>query len=128
MKTERRRIPLKLPESEIELARLLKDAAQVASVQALVSMGAISPYASLHECRREYGIGTVNNWLRQGLIRKIKDGEGNTKVRISRVELEAAARTSNRVEWYVDRYETKKSDSKIRISRARRLVENPENE
>jgi SH3-like domain-containing protein len=97
-----------LPQSEIELAHLLKDAANVASVQALVSAGIISPYMSLRQCYENYGTGRVNGWVRQGLIHKIKDGEGNAKTRISRVEIEAASRTNNRAEWYIDKYESER--------------------
>ncbi|MDR1223774.1 MAG: hypothetical protein LBL07_12995 [Tannerella sp.] len=99
---------INLPQSEVELAHLLKDAASVASVQALVSAGVISPYMSLRECCENYGTGRVNGWIRQGLIHKIKDGDRNAKMRISRVEIEAASRISNRVEWYIDKYETER--------------------
>jgi hypothetical protein len=103
---KRQRRYITLPQSEIELARIMKDAAGVASVQALVSTGVINPYMSMRECYRTYGAGMVNGWLRQGLIHKIKDGDDNTKVRISRVEIEAAARTSNRAEWQINRFKT----------------------
>jgi hypothetical protein len=95
---------LRLPESEVEYAHALVDAAQVATVQALVSAGVLSPYMSLRECQDMHGVGTVNNWLRQGIIHRIKDGEGNTKVRISRVEVETAVCTNNRAVWYIDQY------------------------
>jgi hypothetical protein len=97
-----------LPQSEIELANMLEDAANVASVQALVSAGVISPYMSLRKCYENYGTGKVNGWLKQGLIHKIKDGEGNSRVRVCRVEIEAASRISNRVEWYIDKYESER--------------------
>jgi hypothetical protein len=104
-----RRKYITLPQSEIELAQMLKDAARVASVQALVSAGIISPYMSLSECNRTYGTGTVSGWVRQGLVHKIKDGEGNAKTRISRIEIEAASRMSNRAEWYIAKYESEKT-------------------
>lgn len=90
-----------LPKTERELASMLNAAAKVASVQALVSAGLIKPYVSLREAYRLYGEGTVERWFREGVIKKIKDGEGNSKIRISRVQLEAAAETQNRAEWYV---------------------------
>jgi hypothetical protein len=97
-----------LPESEIELAHMLKNAASVASTQALVSASIISPYLSLGECFRVHGTGKVNGWIKQGLVHKIKDGDRNSKVRISRVEIEAAAQTSNRAEWYLAKFESEK--------------------
>lgn len=95
---------LRLPESEAEFIKSLEAAAQVATVQALVSTGHIKPFVSLREAYRLCGEGTVNRWLKEGVIKKIKDGEGNSKVRISRVQLEAAAQTQNRAEWYVGQY------------------------
>jgi hypothetical protein len=90
-----------LPESEIEFAKALQVAAKVASVQTLVSAGIITPYISLRESYRLYGEGTVNRWIKEGVLTKIRDGEGNVKTRISRVQLEAVAQTQNRAEWYV---------------------------
>lgn len=92
---------IRLPESEAEFVKTLEAAAKVASVQALVSAGVIKPYVSVREAYRMYGEGTVERWCREGVIKKIKDGEGNSKIRISRVQLEAAAETQNRAEWYV---------------------------
>lgn len=91
---------IRLPESEREFVKALEAAAKVASVQALVSAGVIKPYVSVREAYRMYGEGTVERWCREGVIKKIKDGEGNSKIRISRVQLEAAE-TQNRAEWYV---------------------------
>jgi hypothetical protein len=92
---------LRLPETEIEYRKALEDAAHVASVQALVSAGVLSPYMSLSECYRQHGEGVTDGWVKQGMIDKIKDGDGNRKVRISRVQVEAAARTDKRAAWYV---------------------------
>lgn len=92
---------IRLPESEREFVKALEAAAKVATVQALVSVGCLKPYISLRESYRLYGEGTINRWIKEGVIEKIKDGEGNSKIRISRVQLEAAAQTQNRAEWYV---------------------------
>lgn len=92
---------IRLPESEREFVKALEAAAKVATVQALVSVGYLKPYISLRESYRLYGEGTINRWIKEGVIEKIKDGEGNSKIRISRVQLEAAAETQNRAEWYV---------------------------
>lgn len=92
---------IRLPESEREFVKALEAAAKVASVQTLVSLGYLKPYVSLRESYRLYGEGTINRWLKEGVIKTIKDGEGNSKIRINRVQLEAAAQTQNRAEWYV---------------------------
>lgn len=96
-----RKAKIKLPESEREYIKALNSAAQVASVQTLVSMGYIKPYMSLRQAYNAYGEGTVNRWIKEKLIKPIKDGEGNSKVRIDRVQIEAVAQTQNRAEWYV---------------------------
>jgi len=98
---------LRLPESEAEFIKSLEAAAQVATVQTLVSVGLLTPYVSLRESYRKYGEGLVNQWIKDGMVTKIKDGEGNTKVRISRVQLEAVAQTQSRAEWYVEYYRNK---------------------
>lgn len=49
---------IRLPETEREFARSLEAAAQVASVQALVSTGYLKPYVSLREAYRQYREGT----------------------------------------------------------------------
>ena len=95
------RMKIRLPETEREFTKSLEAAAKVSSVQTLVSVGLLKPYVSLREAYRQYGEGTVDRWVKEGVIKKIKDGEGNSKVRISRVQLEAAAQTQNRAEWYV---------------------------
>jgi hypothetical protein len=92
---------IRLPESEIEFRNALIDAAQIATEKLLVDLGLLKPYFSLNEAYRKYGKGTVERWCRDGLVRKIKDGEGNSPVRIARMEIETVAKTSNRAEWYI---------------------------
>ena len=88
-----------LPESEVEFARALQDAAEVGSIQTLVSMGVLQPFMSLTEAQNSYGKGRVKFWLRSGLIDKQRDGDGNAKCRIDRVQILTVAKAQNRVEW-----------------------------
>lgn len=95
---------IRLPESEIEYKRALIDAAHIATEQTLVRLGLIKPFISLNEAYRTYGKGTVERWCREGLIQKIKDGDGNSPVRINRTEIQSVSATSNRAEWYIRQY------------------------
>ena len=66
----------------------------------LATAGTKETQISQNEAHKIYGRYVVNSWIDMGLVKKIKDGEGNCKVRLSMTELEAAALTSNRCEWY----------------------------
>ena len=93
-----------LPESEIEFKKTIQAVVELTTQSVLTQLGLLKPYLSLNEAYKIYGEGTVDRWSREGLVRKIKDGEGNSPVRINRVEIEAVAQTSNRAEWYVNYY------------------------
>jgi hypothetical protein len=100
-----------LPETELEFKRTTQAVVEFTTKTVLVELGLIKPYLSLNEAYSMYGEGTVDRWVREGLVHKIKDGEGNSPVRISRVEIEAVAQTSNRAEWYVEFYTQKNKKS-----------------
>lgn len=58
--------------------------------------GDIKPFLSLKEAQTKYGTATLNRWIKEGLISKIKDGNASSKVRLDRVRLEAISKASNR--------------------------------
>jgi hypothetical protein len=68
--------------------------------RALADCGQLRPYLSLKEAYRKYGQGTVERWVDEGLIVKIKDGPGSSRVRIEREKIELIAGESNRCSWY----------------------------
>jgi len=107
-KKMRSKAALILPESEIEFVKTMQVIVETTTQAVLAKLGIVKPYISLNEAYKTYGEGTVDRWVRQGLIHKIKDGEGNSPVRISRIEIESAAQTSNRAEWYIDYYKDKR--------------------
>jgi hypothetical protein len=90
---------LRMPESEIEYRNALIDAANLGAYKALEMAGAIKPHLKLREAFRLYGEAVVKRWIKEDLIHTIKDGSRNASVRISRVELEATARTCNRATY-----------------------------
>jgi hypothetical protein len=107
---KRRRIII--PETEAEFQLTIQSVVELTTTAVLSELGLLKSYISLNEAYKKYGEGTVERWHRQGLIRKIKDGEGTSPVRISRVEIESAAKASNRCAWYIDKYE-KQNKNKI---------------
>jgi hypothetical protein len=97
-----------LPETELEFKRTMQAVVEFTTQTVLTKLGLLKPYLSLNEAYIMYGEGTVDRWVREGLVHKIKDGEGNSPVRISRIEIEAVAQTSNRAEWYIEYYSKNK--------------------
>jgi hypothetical protein len=92
---------IRLPQSETEYRNALVDAAQLGAQKALEVAGVSKPYLKLKQAQRLYGEAVVNRWIEEGLVKKIKDGPNNASVRLSRVELEAVAMTSNRATFLV---------------------------
>lgn len=62
--------------------------------------GLIQPYISLNQAHKLYGTGTVNRWIKEGLITPIRDGSNTSKYRIKRSEIEEVAITENRASYY----------------------------
>lgn len=85
-----------LPQTEIEFRNALIDAAELGARKALEEVGIAKPYLKLREAQRLYGQSAVNRWIKDGLIKVVKDGNRNSSVRISRIQLETVAMVSNR--------------------------------
>ncbi len=88
---------LRLPDTEVEYKEALENAAKAGSLNTLISLGVLKPHLSMREAFRLYGESSVKRWIAQGVVTKNKQGEGNSKVRLSRLELETAALASVRV-------------------------------
>jgi hypothetical protein len=86
--------------TEVQMRIMMLETAELAAQKVLVATGQLKPHLSLKEAQCIHGKSIVNRWIKEGLVRPIKDGEGNTKVRIDRIQLEAVARTSNRASWF----------------------------
>lgn len=74
-------------------------------VTALTESGQLSRYISYSEATRPrnkggYGRGVVDRWVSEGLLEKIKDGSGNSKVRFDRLKLAELDAQSNRASWF----------------------------
>ena len=79
-----------------KLKGLLLDAAKMGALEALKITGQAPATVSKSRAYKLYGEGQVDNWIRKGIVTQNKDGEKNSTVRIGLLELEAAAKTSNR--------------------------------
>lgn len=79
-----------------ELRQLLKDAAELGSLKTLIAVGNIPEMISQREAYKLYGEGTVKRWVKEGLIKRHKDGDATSKVRYSRIELDTINRANNR--------------------------------
>lgn len=88
-----------MPQTELEYRNALIDAAEAGATKALMDVGLLKPYFKLREAYRLYGEAIVNRWIKEGLVRVIKDGTRNASVRIDRLELLTVARTANRATY-----------------------------
>lgn len=79
-----------------ELRSLLKDAAELGSLKTLIAVGQIPEMISQREAYKLYGEGVVKRWVKEGLLRRHKDGDATSKVRYSRIELDTLNRSNNR--------------------------------
>ncbi len=86
-----------LPDTELEYKNALEKAAKAGSINTLISLGLLTPFLSMREAFKIYGESSVKRWIAQGAVTKNKQGEGNSKVQLSRIELETAALASVRV-------------------------------
>ena len=66
----------------------------------LADHGKLKPYVSLNYAQKKYGRKTVDRWIAEGLLDVIKDGDNNSRCRVSRERLELLSATSNRASWY----------------------------
>lgn len=84
----------------IELVNLLSEAAALGAKKVLVETLQLKPYISKSEAYKKYSRRLVERWLKEGLIKQIKDGDSNHSIRLDRLELESVASICNRVSFY----------------------------
>lgn len=89
-----------------ELKNLLQDANELGAKTVLIEFGKIPPFVSQSEAYRLFGEGRVKRWVKEGLIKRKKDGNNTSTVRYDRLELEILAKSNNRL-TYLDSEERK---------------------
>lgn len=82
-----------------ELKSLLKEAAELGATKALIAVGQLPEMISQREAYKLYGPSTVKRWVKEGLIKRHKDGDATSKVRYSRIDLDILSKTNNRVTY-----------------------------
>ena len=87
----------------LELKNLLADAVAIGGRMIQIETKQISPYISKNEAYKLYNRRVVDRWIREGLVKEIKDGDSNHKIRIDRIQIESVAAASNRVSFFKNR-------------------------
>lgn len=85
---------------EKHLKDLLADACEIGFKKGLMTGSAseikLKPYISKKLAYQLYGRAIVDRWIKEGLIKEIKDGDNSSTVRIDRIQIEIIAKSSNR--------------------------------
>lgn len=68
--------------------------------ETLVMQGSASPFINQSKAYKVFGRKNITNWESWGLIKGIKDGEGNGQVRYDLSRLILIAGTPNRTEYF----------------------------
>lgn len=89
-----------------ELLQIIKDSRRLGRIETLVDLGKTPEFISQNEAYRLFGEGVVKRWIQEGLIKRKKDGNNTSKIRLSRIELQDLAITNNRL-TYLDSEERK---------------------
>jgi hypothetical protein len=81
-----------------EFRQLLKEVSDYVVSSYRIAEGKDKPWISQRKAWQTYGKSNVDCWLRKGIVSRQKDGQRNSTVRYDRLELERAAKSSNRYE------------------------------
>lgn len=86
---------MRIPQTETEFINALVDAAELGGQKALQEAGLLKDTMSMAAARKKYGPFYVRRWLQEGIVDKIQD-RPNGNIRLSRIQLEAAAKAGRR--------------------------------
>jgi len=75
-----------------QLELIIKEAAVLGALNALVKTGKLKPYLKKSEAFRLYGRKEVCHWVENNLITPRKDGDHSAAWRLERIELETLYR------------------------------------
>jgi len=74
----------------------LIEAAEIGAGKALKEAGLRKPSLKMSEANRLYGRSIVARWIKEGLIKPLKDGEATASLKIDRLQIEEVAKSANR--------------------------------
>jgi hypothetical protein len=78
---------------------MLSDCFEIGLKKGMIVCGQLKPYLKKSEAYKQFGRTKVESWISKGLVTEIKDGDGNSNIRIDRMEIEKVASTSNRASY-----------------------------
>ena len=85
---------------EKHLKDLLADAVEIGFKKGLMtgtfSETKLKPYISKKQAYKLYGRVIVDRWIKEGLVKEIKDCENTATIRIDRIQIEIIAISCNR--------------------------------
>ena len=79
--------------SFFQLELIIREAAELGTITAMVSSGRLKPYLKKSEAFKIYGRANVENWLKNDLVTPRKDGDHSAAWRLDRIELETVSRS-----------------------------------
>ncbi|MDB5133425.1 MAG: hypothetical protein JWP37_28 [Mucilaginibacter sp.] len=85
-----------------ELSNLLTDAAELGAKQMAINSGLTPPFLSASQAYKTYGRKLVERWVEEKLITPCKDGDKNHNLRYDSMRLQALAKSSNRIAYFIN--------------------------
>lgn len=76
-----------------QLKIIIREAAEMGAIHALIKAGKLKPYLKKSEAFRKYGRANIEHWAENGLITIRKDGDHSAVWRIDRLEVEAIVKS-----------------------------------
>jgi hypothetical protein len=96
---------------EYQLKNIIIDAIEIGIMKGQMMKGNDTPYISQREGFRLYGKAAYMRWVSEGLVKEIKDGEDNCKIRVDRLQIATIACGSNRGNYKESLRQSKKRKS-----------------
>ena len=89
--------------AHLELKNLMSEAVTIGIMRFEAEKVKHKKYVSKNQAYGIYGRRLVDRWIKEKLIKEIKDGDKSHKIRLDVVELEKVAAFSNRTSFYRSR-------------------------
>ena len=90
-------------EKKYSSIRELRMAFEIGYRRCLIDCGHLPTYISIREAGRRFGEGTIRRWIAEGTIQMFKDGDRNSKCRVSLYDCLLAASADNRCEYFTNK-------------------------
>lgn len=84
----------------LELKNLVSSSIALGIKQFLLEYKDQPRYISKNQAYERYSRRLVDRWIKEGLVKEIKDGDRQHKIRLDSIELEKIAAFSNRTSFY----------------------------